>query len=461
MRGVDLILAGGFMPGSVQLIVGRPGSGKTIFANQVAFHRAASGFNAVYITLLAESHARMLTHLASFSFFNEELVSRRIVYMSGHSVLEQAGLDGLLDLLTRTIRENSASLLVIDSLNTAKEFASTTTAFKRFLLRLATSASLTACTTLLLSLVSRIAEPEPETGTVDGILRFDKRTHGSRVVRELTVEKMRATSYALGMHAIEINATGFHGHPRVESLPLPPSSAPERPFRRLAFGVAGLDSMLGGGVLETSTTVLIGPSGTGKTLLGSSFLATGLSQDERALYVGLREGPARLIQQADAIGMNLSHSLARGALDTLWFPAIETSIDGIAWTLLEHVERHGAQRVFIDGIEAFSAMLTYPDRLPRFFTALLARLTSLGCTSVLTESSTSKHSPRETIAPGSADNVLLLSEYIWAGHVRRFVTSQKVQAGPHAYSPQRLRVSSDGLRVYPRWWCRIFREDKP
>lgn len=459
IRGVDLILGGGFMPGSVQLIVGRPGSGKTIFANQVAFHHAAAGFNAVYVTLLAESHARMLTHLACFSFFNPELVSRRIVYMSGHSVLEQAGLDGLLDLLTRTIRENSASLLVIDGLNTAKEFAPTTTSFKRFLLRLATSASLTSCTTLLLSLLTPVAEAEPETGTVDGILRLDKRVHGARVVRELTVEKMRGTSYALGMHTLEIDIHGVHGYPRIESLPLPANPLQTLPARRLTFDIKGLDATLGGGVLERSTTLLFGPPGTGKTLLGSSFLASGLERHERALYVGLREPPERMIHQADGIGLSLSKSQTRGCLETLWFPAIETSVDAIAWTIFDRVEQRGIKRVFIDGIDGFSSMIVYPERLPRFYTALLARLTSLGCTTVLAESAPAPI--RESMALGPANNVVVVSEQIRSGRICRYVIAQKVQAGPHDYSPRRLHVSSRGLSVDSCRWRRLFREDKP
>lgn len=459
IRGVDQILGGGFVPGSVQLVVGRPGAGKTIFANQFAFHNAKAGHNVVYVTLLAESHARMLMHLAQFAFFDAEMVSRRILYMSGYGVLEQGGLDGLLELLRRTIRENSASLLIIDSLSTAKEFAETTMSFKRFLLRLATSASLTTCTTLLVSQISRIAEPEPERGTVDGILRLDKRFCEPRELRWLMVEKMRATSYPLGMHMVEIDQHGLHTYPRLESMPMETASA-RVPRHRLAFGIKGLDAMLGGGVMEGSTTVVVGPPGTGKTLLGSSFLAAGFQHDERALFAGLQESPERIVHQARGVGLEFPQALARGMLDLLWFPTLEVSLDAIAWQLLDRVERKEIKRVFIDGIDAFAALLIYRTRLQRFCTALISRLTNLGCTTVMAEGAAREMRVRQSDTIASTDNVLVLSESTKAGRVYRFVTSHKVQASQHDIAPRRLRISNRGLSVDKRrvW---LFHEDKP
>lgn len=452
--GIDKILGGGFVAGSVQLLIGRPGAGKTIFANQFAFHHASEGHTAAYVTLLAESHARMLAHLAGFSFFDPEVVSRRIFYMSGYSVLEQSGLDGLLDLLTRTIRDQSASLLIIDGLTTAKEFAPTTTAFKRFLLRLSTSASLTSCTTLLVSSITRMADAHPESGTVDGIVRLEKRTFGARVVREFGVEKMRGTSYPLGPHALDIDHQGIHVYPRIESLPVEPlPSGIKR--ERLEFGVQGLDDMLGGGVIEGSTTVIVGPTGTGKTLLGSSFLAAGLQKGERGIYAGLREPPEQIIQQAESIGLHLEGPRAQGMLDMLWFPAIELSIDAVAWMLLERIERGGIRRVFIDGIDTFHAMLVHPERLLRFYAGLVAQLAARGATTIMAEST-----GIETAARTQLNNVLVLNESTTGQHVRRFISSHKVQSGPHDLSPRRIRVSSKGLSVSRRWVERMHR-DKP
>src|SRR4051794_6497764 len=92
--GLDLILRGGLLRGGVYIVEGPPGSGKTILANQICFHRASQGESVVYVTLLAESHTRMIAHLRGMSFFRPELITSSIYYISAFKVLEQQGLEG-------------------------------------------------------------------------------------------------------------------------------------------------------------------------------------------------------------------------------------------------------------------------------------------------------------------------------------------------------------------------------
>src|ERR1041385_453643 len=131
--GLDTILQGGFLQGGLYLIVGRPGAGKTIFGNQLSFNHVAAGGRVVYVTLLAETHARMLAHLQSLAFYDPAPIANSLYYVSGYRVLEESGLDGLLEMLRRLIRENRASLLVLDGLVTVETVASSDLAFKRFI----------------------------------------------------------------------------------------------------------------------------------------------------------------------------------------------------------------------------------------------------------------------------------------------------------------------------------------
>ena len=78
---------------------GQPGSGKTLLANQLCYHHAAKGGHSVYVTLLAESHARMLQHLRSMSFFDESAIPERLSYISAFHELESEGLKGLMGVL--------------------------------------------------------------------------------------------------------------------------------------------------------------------------------------------------------------------------------------------------------------------------------------------------------------------------------------------------------------------------
>ena len=101
IAGLDTSLGGGFLRGGLYILQGTPGTGKTTLANQVCFHHAAQGGQALYVTLLAEYHARMLQHLSGMTFFDPSTIPDRLSYVSGFSVLRQDGLLGLLDLLRR------------------------------------------------------------------------------------------------------------------------------------------------------------------------------------------------------------------------------------------------------------------------------------------------------------------------------------------------------------------------
>jgi len=103
VAGLDAILSGGLLRGATYIVRGPPGAGKTILGNQICFHRVASGERALYVTLLAESHARMPAHLGSLEFFDPTPIAASLVYLSGYRALEQDGLTGLLDQVRKEI----------------------------------------------------------------------------------------------------------------------------------------------------------------------------------------------------------------------------------------------------------------------------------------------------------------------------------------------------------------------
>src|SRR5664279_6256869 len=121
--GFDTILNGGFFRGGVYIVAGTPGSGKTILANQICFHRASHGESTIYITLLAESHTRMIAHLRGMAFFRADLISSSIYYISAFKVLEEGGLDALIKSIQQAVHQRDASFVVLDGLVSAEEFA--------------------------------------------------------------------------------------------------------------------------------------------------------------------------------------------------------------------------------------------------------------------------------------------------------------------------------------------------
>lgn len=171
-------------------------------------------------------------------------------------------------------------------------------------------------------------------------------------------------------------------HPRTEALLAWPTTLPITAQSRLSLGIPQLDEMLRGGILARSTTMLVGATGSGKTLLGLHFLATGALENQAGLYFGFYEPPAHLISLADQVGLDFSGRTSSGLIEILWHPPVESDLDSLAGRLLQAVRHRQVQCLFIDKLDGFVQVATYPERLSHCFTALLNELRALGVTTL-------------------------------------------------------------------------------
>src|ERR687894_1029254 len=112
--GLDTILGGGIPVGRTFMVAGSPGAGKTTLGNQLAFHHATTGGQALVTTLLSETHDLMLANLRGFRFFDPTLVGDRVHYLNLFDALAEEGLDGVIASIRRVVRDTGASLLIID-----------------------------------------------------------------------------------------------------------------------------------------------------------------------------------------------------------------------------------------------------------------------------------------------------------------------------------------------------------
>ncbi|MDB6061463.1 MAG: Non-specific serine/threonine protein kinase, partial [Verrucomicrobiaceae bacterium] len=151
VAGLDELLGGGLVANGLYLIEGMPGAGKTILASQIAFNIARKGMPVLFITLIAESHGKLLRHLREFSFFDEEVFSRQMVMLSGFNELITGGLDALFKFLAENVRRYKTTFLVLDGFASAREFAESPRALASFIHNLNTLLTTTNTTTLLLA----------------------------------------------------------------------------------------------------------------------------------------------------------------------------------------------------------------------------------------------------------------------------------------------------------------------
>jgi circadian clock protein KaiC len=449
---LDDILKGGLLRGGIYTVVGPPGSGKTILGNQFCFnHVAKTGGRCVYMSLLVESHAKMLRHLSSLNFFRPEVIPERIDYISGYAALRKDGLGGLLDLIRDTLKERRASLFVIDGMESLRQFAPGEQQVKEFVHELQAFTAMIGCTSLLMS----FKDPSyafTENAVVDGIIELGDTLVGPRAVRELTVHKFRGGDHLRGKHEVEIGPQGMIIHPRTEiQFDKPPQEADEERIR-MAFGVAELDKMLWGGIPSGSTTALLGAPGAGKTLLGLSFLVEGARQGQGGIYFGFYEPPPRLLEKASQVGIDLETYVKAGLIYLHWQPPLEHMLDSLAEQLLEKIkaEEKARRRLFVDGIEGFRAASVYPDRMPRFLSAFCNQLRTYDVTALVSEELALFRPEIDMPNPELAnvvETVIMLRYVELRSQLYRLVSIMKMRESRYDTSIRELKITDEGLHV--------------
>jgi circadian clock protein KaiC len=453
--GLDAVLGGGLLRGGVYIVTGAPGTGKTLLANQVAFAQAREGGRCLYVTLLAESHARMMAYLRPLGFFAPERVPHDVYYVSAFRTLEEGGLQGLLELLRRETRQHGTRLLVLDGLAQAEETAGSGRELKKFVHELQTFSDLTRCTVLLLThphaqdLALVPAQP-PEQTMVDGILELRNALRsephaeageagaGEGGRRSLTVRKFRGSATLPGSHLLGIGPEGVRVWPRLESqVPREPPAGDGS--ARVHLGVTTLDAMLPEGVGAGSLTLVLGPSGAGKTLLGLHFLAEGLAKGEPALLFNFEESPERLLRSAGRVGLALQGPGFRH----LWQLPVDDALDALGERLLEAVAQQGTRRLVIDGFGGLQAAEPQPGRLARFLPALVQALRSRGVSVLLTAPDAGGDAALRALA----DNLVLLRLQEHHAHTRRLVSVLKVRDADFDSAVREFVIGAQGLDI--------------
>jgi circadian clock protein KaiC len=451
--GLDAILGGGMFVGGIYLMAGRPGLGKTLLANQIAFGHAAAGGKVVYVTLLAESHARLLLTLQQMSYFKREVVGDSLQYLSGFKSLEKGKLDGLIGTLRKVVRDHAATLLVVDGLVTAGALADSAIELKVFIHELQALVELIGCTCLLLTGGDEYqANSYAERTMVDGLISLTAHRVGLETVREIEIQKHRGSNHVMGASFYEISSRGLRIYPRLEAtLGLLAPHEGDRVQAMMVTGVAGLDAMLGGGFRAESTTMVLGSPGSGKTLFGLSFLAAGVQKGEAGLYVGFFESPSRVVEKARSIGLSLPPESNSPGVEIQWHASRELIADRLAQNLLERLAERGVKRVFVDGLAGFRRAVIYPDRIGPFFAGLSNELRARGVTTVVSEEITGLygHGP-ETAADGTSammDNIVFLRQTEQGSKLRRLISLVKIRQGHFDSSTKELRITDRGLAV--------------
>jgi len=451
---LDLVLGGGLLPGSLVVVAGGPGTGKTILAQQICFAVATPEHKAIYYTTLVEPHVKLISHLESFEFFDRAALEQRVEFLHlGDILLEERGPDddplgAVITEIVRACFEDKPALVVIDSAKGLRDFVDPT-ALRKVLYDLA--GKVAHSDTVLLFLGEYSPEElgsSPEFSLADGIIELAYEAREPVDRRWLRVRKLRGAAPLGGKHSFSIAKPGITVYPRLETIALPPA-AQEPVGDRIATGIPKLDELMGGGIHDGEATAIVGPSGTGKTGISLHFVVQGLNEGERCLYVSFQESPSQLVEKAASFGWDLAAPLESGRLTIHHVPGEELDLDKVAAAMRAELVNGDVRRVAVDSLGELVFAARELDRLPAFARALAGFIRAGGASALITSDTPTTSTIVDPLGGLSFlfHNIVLLRYIEIESETRRSLSIFKMRGSDHAKGVWQCEVGEHGLGV--------------
>ena len=357
-----------------------------------------------------------------------------------------AGEDGLAAVTERIaalIKERRPGIIAIDSFKALAAFADDARGFRRFLHELAALLTAFPATSFWIGEYSEDeARSAPEFAVADGIISLATERASERTLRLIQVTKLRGSDFRSGRHAYRLSGDGITVFPRLAD-PLRDDGY-GLSEERISSGIAPLDRMLAEGYAPGSSTLVAGPSGAGKTLMGLHFIFNGAANNEPGVIATLQENPSQLEKVARGFGWSLDSE----RVAVMHRSPNDVYIDEWVYELLDLIETTGATRVMIDSLSDLQYATPDPVRFREFVYSLTQRLSRAGISPIMTSEIPDLFHVGRLAEYGIShlsDNVVLLQYLRAESRLLRTVTILKSRASAHDPEIREFDITADGI----------------
>jgi len=442
---LDVVLGGGLPLNAISLVIGLPGSGKTVLAEQCVFSNASRERPALYLSTVSEPLEKILRYGQTLSFFDPAAVGASVFYDDLGIVVGDKGLPGVLEHARDLIRGHRPSIIVIDSFKALRPYAPDAGEYRRFLHDLAGMLGVLPITSVW---IGEYEDEEiaaaPEFAVADAIIAMGSNQAAERASRALRVLKLRGGGFLSGEHSYRISADGIVVFPRLAD----PGEA--EPYTlgdcRTSSGVQAIDDMLGDGYWPGASTLVAGPTGIGKTLMGLHFVFEGARRGERGLIATLQENPTQLERIARGFGW----SFAQDEVALMYRSPVDLYLDEWVYDLLDTVEETGVRRVLIDSLGDLRNASADLTRFREYTYSLLQRCSRRGVSIMMTYEVSELFGLTQLTEHGAShlpDNLVLLQYRPSQTSVNRTLTVLKTRAGYHDPGVREFAITADGITL--------------
>ncbi len=456
--GLDNVLAGGLPKNRLYLLQGDPGVGKTTMALQFMLEGARLGESCLYVTLsetreelnaVAHSHGWSLDAIGIYEMSAGEALGAPEDDENTLYVPAEVELGERMRELLAEVDKINPSRIVLDSCSELRLLAQSPLRFRRQLLALKADLVRRDCTILLLENPTSVGGDPLLQSLVHGVIAMEQLSplYGAER-RRMRVVKLREVAFRGGYHDIRIEKDGVVIFPRLIAAEHRLSFTSDA----LPSGVSEVDTLLGGGLTRGTSTLFMGPAGSGKSALACQYAVAAARRGEHTAMYIFDEGMGTLLARSAAMGMDLTEHVQSGQITVQQVDPAEMSPGEFIATVRRSVEERQTSIVIIDSLNGY--LQAMPEE--HFLTAQLHELLSyLRQCGVLTILVVAQHGflGSNVVAPIDvsylADTVVLTRYFEAGGRVRKAISVPKRRSGKHENAIREFELGSEGFSVGP------------